>query len=95
VRLRWTERSRRDLGDIERFIARDDPELGRRWVERLETRARKAAVVPLTGRVVPEIGRRDVREVIVKGYRIVYLVRSEDVVILTVFESHRLLRRNG
>jgi plasmid stabilization system protein ParE len=93
MRLRWTERSRRDLGDIERFIARDDAERGRRWVARLETRARKAAEVPLAGRVVPEIGRRDVREVIVNGYRIVYLVRAEDVVILTVFESHRLLPR--
>lgn len=91
MKLYWTARSRRDLADIERFIARDDPGAARRWVMRLETRARKAAMTARAGRVVPEIGRDDVREVIVKGYRIVYLVRAEDVVVLTVFESHRLL----
>ena len=91
MKLRWTERSQRDLDEIERFIARDDPDAGRRWVALLEERARAAAVAPLAGRSVPEIGHADVREVLVKRYRIVYLVRAGDIVVLTVFESHRLL----
>ncbi len=91
MKLQWTERSRRDLDAIERFIARDDPDAARRWVARLEVRARQAALAPIAGRVVPEIGRRDVREVIVKGYRIVYLVREHYIAVLTVFESHKLL----
>lgn len=91
MRLAWTERSRRDLAGIERFIARDDPEAARQWVARLRARARRAAAAPQSGRVVPEIGRIDVREVVLKGYRIVYLVDEHAVAVLTVFESHRLL----
>ncbi len=91
MRLYWTERSRRDLTDIERFIGRDDPDAARTWVARLEARARKAAAAPLAGRNVHELGRAGVREVIVRGYRIVYLVQENDFVVLTVFEGHRLL----
>jgi mRNA-degrading endonuclease RelE of RelBE toxin-antitoxin system len=42
--------------------------------------------------MVPELGRNDVREVIIRGYRIVYRVGDETVEVLTVFESHRLLQ---
>jgi toxin ParE1/3/4 len=95
MRLYWTEHSPRDLAEIERFIGRDDRGTARRWVARLEARARKAATAPLAGRIVPAIGRADVREVIVKGYRIAYLVRENDIVVLTIFESHRLMPRVG
>lgn len=91
MRLYWTARARRDLEEIQQFIGRDSASAARHWVTRLRERARKAATTPLAGRVVPEIGRADVREVIVRGYRIVYLVREREVTVLTVFESHRLM----
>jgi plasmid stabilization system protein ParE len=53
--------------------------------------ARLAARQPRAGRVVPEVGREDVREVLVGNYRIVYEVRSAEIRILTVFEGHRSL----
>ncbi|MCK6681490.1 MAG: type II toxin-antitoxin system RelE/ParE family toxin [Thermoanaerobaculia bacterium] len=92
MRLSWTERARLDLIDIGRFIAEGDPGAAWRWVERLQARARMAARMPGAGRKVPELGREDIREVVERGYRIVYLVTKRDVRVLTVFESHRLLR---
>ena len=47
--------------------------------------------MPHAGRVVPEFDRDDIREVIVGNYRIVYRVRATEVLVLTVFESHKLL----
>lgn len=91
-RLRWTERARGDLLEIGRFIARDKPEAARKWTARLRRRARQAAQLPGTGRVVPEFQRDDIREIVERGYRIVYLVLEDEVHVLTVFESHRLLR---
>ncbi len=49
--------------------------------------------MPKTGRRVPETARDDVREVLVRSYRIVYLINAETVWILTVFEGHRLFPR--
>jgi plasmid stabilization system protein ParE len=80
------------LEDIGRFISRDKPGAARRWVEMLRRRAADAAERPLAGRPVPEPGCEDLREVIVRGYRIVYRVSENLVEVLAVFESHRLLR---
>lgn len=90
MKLRWTDRARRDLLAIGRYIAQDNPVAARRWVERLQARARQAATMPMAGRVVPELRRDDVREVFVRTYRIVYRVREDTIDVLTVFEGHRL-----
>ncbi len=92
MKLKWGDRARRDLIEIGRFIARDDPNVARQWIRRLRQRVRRAARMPRAGRVVPEFGRPDVREVLMRGYRIVYLVGKNSITILTVFEGHRLLR---
>jgi plasmid stabilization system protein ParE len=47
-------------------------------------------VFPLSGRIVPELGRDDVREIILGEYRIVYRVKGETVLLVTVFRSSRL-----
>ena len=90
MRLRWTERARRDLLSIGRYIAQDNPSAARQWVERLRQHARQAAARPLAGRVVPELQRTDIREVFLRTYRIVYRVRKGTIEVLTVFEGHRL-----
>jgi plasmid stabilization system protein ParE len=50
-----------------------------------------AALMPLAWRVVPEIGSREIREVLRREYRIVYRVREGSIVVLTVFDGRRLL----
>ena len=62
----------------------------RQWVKRLRERAQKAAARPLSGRIVSELQREDVREVFLRNYRIVYRVRQNAIDVLTVFEGHRL-----
>ena len=49
---------------------------------------RRLAVFPSSGRAVPEVGRDDLREIILDGYRIVYQIRGDRIVVVTVFEGH-------
>lgn len=88
----WTERSRDDLVEIFRFIAQDNRIAAERWVARLIEHAELTATLPFGGRVVPELGRDDIRETFLRTYRIIYRVAGEDIRILTVFEGHRRLR---
>ncbi|HLU48786.1 MAG TPA: type II toxin-antitoxin system RelE/ParE family toxin, partial [Planctomycetota bacterium] len=45
---------------------------------------------PRSGRVVPEVGHRSLREIIDPPYRIVYRVASDDTVeVVTVFRTSR------
>ena len=89
--LVWTDRALRDLRDIDAYIAADDPVAAARWVGKLLTAAERAAKFPYSGHVVREKGREDVRQILVRTYRIVYLVREKQVGVLTVFEGHHLL----
>jgi toxin ParE1/3/4 len=69
----------------------DNPRAAVAWLGKLRDRARLAGRSPGLGRKVPELDRDDIREAIVGNYRLVYLVQPKTVVILTIFEGHRLL----
>jgi len=92
--VRWTNRAQRDLAEIGDYIAQDNPVAAERWVAALFKLAERAACFPLAGRRVPEIGRDDVRELLLRNYRLVYRVLDRAVDVLTVFEGHRLLPAN-
>lgn len=53
--------------------------------------ARASGVEAAGGWATGSGDREDVREVIERSYRIVYRVVSDGIVVLTVFEGHRLL----
>lgn len=95
MKLLWTDKARRDLLAIGRYIGRDNPQAARSWLERLRSRARQAAEMPLAGRVVPERSSKDVREVLLRNYRIVYRVHSDAIHILTIFEGHLRLPQDA
>jgi len=70
MNLRWSSRAVDDLLAIQRNIARDKPVAAKEWVKKLRLRAKKAALVPTAGRMVPEFGRDDLREVFLGSYRL-------------------------
>ena len=87
----WSERARLDLLEIGDFIARDKPQAAATWVEKILHAVQRTALFPASGRIVPEIDRSDIREVILENYRIVYQLGETTIIILTVSESHRSL----
>ena len=89
-RVVWSDFALRDLERIDEYISEDSPLAAERWIQKLMSTAETVAVAPLTGRVLPEKGRDDIREVLLRHYRIVYLVRESQIDILTVFEGHKL-----
>jgi toxin ParE1/3/4 len=91
----WTREAGDNLVDIEEFIARDSVERAIRFVAALIDHAESILYDnPRSGRSVPEIGNPDIRELIYRGYRIVYRLNGDHIEILSVFEGHRLLRLN-
>ena len=87
----WSERARRDLLGIGDFIARDKPQAAAKWIGKILDTIERTAAFPASGRIVPEIDRPDIREVVLDNYRIVYQLTEVRIIILTVFESHRLI----
>jgi addiction module RelE/StbE family toxin len=90
-RIRWTEQAVGDVRAIRQYIERDSPRYGRLVAERLIEATARLQAFPQSGRIVPELNRDDVREIIVGAYRIVYRLEPQAVTVLTVFRSSRLL----
>jgi addiction module RelE/StbE family toxin len=90
ISIIWSPHALRDLESIRDFIAQDSPQYADLVVERITAAVERLATFPQSGRVVPELQRPDIREVIHRPYRIVYRLRNEAVEIATVFRSSRL-----
>lgn len=82
--------SLRDLEAIRAYTAEDSPLYAHLVVRRIVAAVERLTAFPESGRVVPERGTPDIREVIVKPHRIVYRVRPGAVEIATVFRASRL-----
>ena len=89
--VRWSPRARQRLLEILREI-RDDagPAAARDWAKRLFHAPDALAGHPRMGRMVPELARPDIREILLPPYRILYRLRRGTCQILTVRHSRQL-----
>ncbi len=91
AQVRWTPQAADDLDVIAEFIARDSPHFAGLFVADILQAVDRLADFPESGRIVPEIGDRNIREVILGSYRIIYRRRTDAVEVLTVHHGARLL----
>ncbi|MBU1101545.1 MAG: type II toxin-antitoxin system RelE/ParE family toxin [Bacteroidetes bacterium] len=93
MKIFWTKEALFRLQDIEEYISRDNPIVAIEFVDKLISLAETLIDNPDRGRLVPELSMENIRELLHKNYRIVYLVKKSSVEILTVFEGHQLLKK--
>lgn len=91
ARITWTEQALDDLDAVCLFIARDAPRYAEAFAGRVFRATERLAQFPRSGRVVPEIGRDDIREIVVQHYRVIYRYLPDEAQILTVHHGARLL----
>ena len=95
TRVVWTQPARDDLREVRAYIAQDSERYAHLVVTRLVSAVRRLRDYPLSGRVVPELGRPTIREVIDGSYRIVYRVTPDAVQILAVVHDTRRFPPSG
>jgi toxin ParE1/3/4 len=89
VRILWSPLADSQVDDAVAFIAADDPAAALAWLERLLERVKSLADYPDLGRVVPELQRDDVREILVGPYRVMYRRSADEVEIAAVRHGAR------
>ena len=90
MKVEWSRLALDRVSDIARYIAEDNPDATERWVDELFDSVARLADFPESGRVVPEVGVRRIRELIFGAYRVIYSV-TDKVEILTVRRGSQLL----
>jgi len=89
AQVRWSLTAGNDIQDIEDFIARDSILHAVTFIDRIVDSAETLLKNPRIGRIVPEFNREDLREVIFRNYRVVYLLQGDKVFILRVVHGAR------
>jgi toxin ParE1/3/4 len=95
LKIVWSPKARiRALAAVE-YIAEERPSVAVNWFDALVDRIELLKDLPEQGRVVPEWGEPQVREVIHSPYRIIYEVFPDRVEILTLSHERQILHPRG
>ncbi len=85
----WSRPARNDLKQIYDYIAKDSRYYATNVVQNIVSKTENLDVFPEMGRVVPEIGDKNVRELIIYSYRLIYEVVPNDIQILAILHGKR------
>jgi toxin ParE1/3/4 len=89
--LRWSPLAVERVSEIAEYIARDNPGSAENWVNSVFEKVEKLKTFPESGRVVPEINNRTIRELTYGDYRIIYRLEKEKISVLTVRHGKQIL----
>jgi plasmid stabilization system protein ParE len=87
--VRWAEAALEDLEQTAAYIARDSRLYAAAFVREVRAAARSLALLPMRGRVVPEVGAPQVREIFIKKYRLIYRVGDDAVDVIGLIHGAR------
>jgi toxin ParE1/3/4 len=93
MKVVWTSEARERLLEIQAYISQYSPKAARSVTTRILQRSRKLASPPTTGRRLPEYPEAELREVLERPFRIIYLVKGDRVEVLTVKHYRQRLPR--
>ncbi len=92
VKVVWTDLAIEDLKSIHEYISKDSKLYADRFITKLINRVDQLENHPQSGRIVPEFGKEDIRELIEGNYKIIFQIKPDHVGIVRVHHSARLLK---
>ncbi len=93
TKIVWSDPAAADLTAIHDYIAKGSPSYAKIFVERVFQGVESLAPFPHLGRAVPEYARQNVRQILVQGYRIIYRLDPDHILIGAIIHGSRQLVR--
>ena len=81
----WTETALKDLDQAAEFIARDSKFYAAAFIREVRKAARSLKRFAERGRIVPEVGKPEIRELFVRRYRLIYKIDGVDRIYIVRF----------
>src|SRR5581483_4377303 len=89
AQITWAEPALDDLLAIIEFVGRDSRSYAARLGQKIVEAPRRLVKLPRSGSRVPEFDRDDIRELVVRPYRIIYAIRGDDCHVVAVIHGSR------
>lgn len=93
AQITWSRHALRDIDAIAEFIGKDSPASAAILVASLIEASFRIAEFPMSGWIIPEIGRPTRREMIVGPYRLMYRIAGRRIWVTAVVHGARWWRR--
>ncbi len=90
-RVNWSPEAFEDINAIAEYIGRDSEFYARAVISKILSIAKSLKKFPEMGRIVPEIGKENIRERFVYSYRVIYQIKENSILVLAVAHGKRLL----
>ncbi len=71
MKINWSPLSLDRILEIAKYIAEDKPGASNNWIESVFKSVERLVKFPESGRIVPEIKRSEIREILLGNYRII------------------------
>ncbi|MFH0775006.1 MAG: type II toxin-antitoxin system RelE/ParE family toxin [bacterium] len=84
AKIIWSDLAKEHLREIDSYISKGDPFYSVVFIDKLIASVERIRLFPKCGRVVPEFGRDDLREIFFHKYRIVYSIKDDMIRILSI-----------
>ena len=91
ARVVWTDRALRNLEAVHDYIANDSPDNARKVLNSIILKGDRLADFDEPGSIVPECDSRQIREVFIYNYRVIFRLTEDQLEVLTVIHSARQL----
>ncbi|MDP2156882.1 MAG: type II toxin-antitoxin system RelE/ParE family toxin [Nitrospirota bacterium] len=85
----WSIPAKLDLKQIHDYIARDSKLYAKKVAAEIVEKSETLNSFPEIGRIVPEIGNPNIRELLIYSYRLVYELFPDNVAVLALIHSKR------
>ena len=89
----WANSAKTHLDGIFNYIALDSEYYAKSLIEKITSRSIQIALMPFSGRKVPEFNDDQIREVIESPYRIIYRIQEDRIEVVAIVHGVRLLSR--
>ena len=87
--VKWSVPARNDLKQIHDYIAKDSEYYARNVIQEIIAKTETLTEHLEIGRIVPEIGDQNIRELIIYSYRLIYESSLADIEILAIIHGRR------
>ncbi len=91
MKIIWSPLAIDRTTEIAEYIAMDNPPAAKKWIDLIFQEVESLVSSPQMGRVVPEIGSKQIRELIIGNYRIIYRIEKINISILTIRHGKQIL----
>jgi len=89
--IEWSSKAENDLNEIIDYIAQDSLEYALSFYEQVRERVENLIQFPKMGRIVPELDEPNLRELILRNYRIIYRISGKRIQIVRIIHGSRVM----